>query len=312
MKRDDETGLALGGNKVRQLEYYFGAARAADADTVLITGAVQSNFVRLAAAAAAKLGLACHVQLEERVATDDMTYRTSGNVLLDQLLGATIHTYPDGEDEVGADAQINEIADQLRQEGKRPYVIPLAPGHPPLGSLGYVDCATELLAQIGSPSGDHQVPQFDEIVVGSGSGSTHGGLLYGLRALGCDVPVRGACVRRGSDVQTPRIVQRTHEIAELLGMENPVPPPDVVTDDDALGPGYGKAGAATLDAIRLAARTEALLCDPVYTGKVMATTLERARGLGSGKSIAMIHTGGTPGLFAYAGLLGVGQPADRG
>lgn len=297
VKRDDETGLALGGNKVRQLEYYFGAALAQDADTVLITGAVQSNFVRLAAAAAAKLGLACHVQLEERVSKDTAAYRTSGNVLLDQLLGATLHTYPDGEDEEGADARIREIAEELKAQGKRPYVIPLSAGHPPLGALGYIDCAAEMLDQINAM---REPVQFSEVVVGSGSGSTHGGLLYGLRALGSKLAVRGACVRRRGDLQQSRIVNRCIEVAALLKQDNPVPEADVIVDDVDLAPGYGKMSATVRDAVHLAARTEALLTDPVYTGKVLATTLRRAQSLGAGTSILMIHTGGTPGVFAYA------------
>ena len=297
VKRDDETGLAFGGNKVRQLEYYFGAAQAEDADTVLITGAVQSNFVRLAAAAAAKLGMTCHVQLEERVPKDDKTYRTSGNVLLDHLLGATIHSYPEGEDEAGADAHIREIAKELRSEGRQPYVIPLSPGHPPLGSLGYIHCAEEIVAR----SGVGDVPVFDEVIVASGSGSTHGGLLYGLRGLDSGLPVHGVCVRRSVDQQEPRIVNRCEEIADLLGMKNPVSDGDVIVDDTELAPGYGQLNEATQEAIRLAARSEALLTDPVYTGKVMAGTIRRARELGSDGNILMIHTGGTPALFAYAG-----------
>ena len=131
VKRDDMTGLAFGGNKARQLEFYFGAAQAEGADVALITGAVQSNFVRSAAAAAAKLGMDCHVQLEERVPDPDSTHRNSGNVLLNKLLGATIYSYDEGEDEAGADRRINEIAAELKTQGRTPYIIPLLPGHPP-------------------------------------------------------------------------------------------------------------------------------------------------------------------------------------
>jgi D-cysteine desulfhydrase/L-cysteate sulfo-lyase len=184
VKRDDCMGLAFGGNKVRQLEFYIGEAQAQNADTVLITGAVQSNFVRLAAAAARKSGMDCHVQLEERVTKSDAAYRNSGNVLIDRLLGATLHSYPDGEDEAGADKRLGEIADGLRQSGRRPYVIPLAPGHPPLGALGYVVAAHELARQIADTG-----LEIDEIVVASGSGNTHAGLLFGLRALGSGIPV---------------------------------------------------------------------------------------------------------------------------
>ena len=166
VKRDDCTGLAFGGNKVRQLEFYLGEARAEGADTVLITGAVQSNFVRSAAAAAAKLGMECHAQLEERVPGKDGAYRMSGNVLLDRMLGATIYSYAQGEDEEGADRRLHEIADALKERGRRPYIVPLAPGHKPLGALGYVDAAREILGQLAA-----QPLRMDEIVVASGSGA---------------------------------------------------------------------------------------------------------------------------------------------
>ena len=126
VKRDDCTDLAFGGNKVRQLEFYLGEARLQDADTILITGAVQSNFVRLAAAAARKSGMDCHIQLEERVPRDDPLYRNSGNVLLDRILGATLYSYPEGEDEEGADRRVGEIAEELKGQGRRPYIIPSA------------------------------------------------------------------------------------------------------------------------------------------------------------------------------------------
>ena len=192
-------------------------ARAQDADTILITGAVQSNFVRMAAAGARKLGMDIHIQLEQRVPKSDRIYQDSGNVLLDRLLGATLYSYPVGEDETGADRKVREIAEELRREGRRPYVIPLAPGHAPLGSLGYVLAAEETLAQLDAMS---MTP--DEIVVPSGSGHTHAGLLFGLRALGCRVPVTGACVRRDAAVQVHRILDRCTEIAKLLEVPQPV------------------------------------------------------------------------------------------
>ena len=151
IKRDDCTGLALGGNKVRQLEFYLGAARADDCDVVLITGAVQSNFVRLTAAAARHLGMDVHVQLEERVANPDEAYRNSGNVLLDRLLGATIHTFPAGEDEAAADDALKAIAAQLAVSGRDPYVIHLGVDHPPIGALGYVRAAAEASVAISLP-----------------------------------------------------------------------------------------------------------------------------------------------------------------
>jgi D-cysteine desulfhydrase family pyridoxal phosphate-dependent enzyme len=298
VKRDDCTGLALGGNKVRQLEFYLGEARAMDADTVLITGAVQSNFARLAAAGARKLGMDCHIQLEERVAKTDLAYRTSGNVLLDRLLGATLHTYPDGEDEAGADRRLGEIAADLESRGRRPYIIPLAPGHKPLGALGYVVAAQEILTQK-----TEQDMAFDEIVVPSGSGNTHAGLLFGLRALGSHVRVTGICVRRDAAAQRPRIGARCSEIAELLDLEPMVTDDDVVLDDRFLAPGYGRMNDATVEAMKTAARSEGLVLDPVYSGKAMAGFLERACTADSGRSLLFLHTGGTPATFAYVAAL---------
>ena len=141
VKRDDCTGLAFGGNKVRQLEFHFGEALAQGADTVLVTGAVQSNLVRIAAAAARRLGMEAHIQLEDRVADGGETYRTSGNLLLDRVLGAVLHPFPEGEDEAAADAAMERRAETLAAEGRRSYVIHSAPGHAPLGGLGYVVAA---------------------------------------------------------------------------------------------------------------------------------------------------------------------------
>jgi D-cysteine desulfhydrase/L-cysteate sulfo-lyase len=294
VKRDDCMGLAFGGNKVRQLEFYIGEAQAQNADTVLITGAVQSNFVRLAAAAARKSGMDCHVQLEERVTKSDAAYRNSGNVLIDRLLGATLHSYPDGEDEAGADKRLGEIADGLRQSGRRPYVIPLAPGHPPLGALGYVVAAHELARQIADTG-----LEIDEIVVASGSGNTHAGLLFGLRALGSGIPVTGICVRRDAGAQHPRIAARCREIADLLEIESKVGDGDISVNDTFLPPGYGAAGEETLRAILLAARTEALILDPTYTGKAMAGFIHQAKAAEGTGARLFIHTGGTPAIFAY-------------
>ncbi len=298
VKRDDCHGLAFGGNKVRQLAYYFGEAVAQGADAVLITGAVQSNYCRLAAAYAAKLGMECHLQHEARVATNDALYYNSGNVLLDRMLGATLHPYPHGEDETGADRAMEEIADTLRQDGKNPYVIHLGPGHPPLGTLGYVECAREVLAQL-----EARGVEIDHVAIPSGSGATHSGFLFGLRALGSQIPVTGYCVRRSADLQKPRIEARCREIAELLKIDNPVKPEDVVVNDRFLTPGYGQINLPTSDAIRLAARNEALILDPVYTGKCMAGALNLAGTMDHEKNVLFIHTGGGPAIFAYANAM---------
>ncbi len=294
VKRDDCSGLAFGGNKVRQLEFYFGAAKAEAADTILITGAVQSNFVRLAAAAACKHDMQCHIQLEERVDKDNPYYRSSGNVLLDRLLGATIHSFPVGEAEDAADKGLEDLAANLRRDGRRPYVIHLGPSHPPLGALGYVVAARELLGQIASMA----MPA-DQIVVASGSGNTHAGLLFGLRAMGSDIPVTGICVRRAAELQRLRIDSHCRRIAELLQIGSPVTDADIRLDESVLAPGYGYAGDDVMRAVLLGARKEALMLDPTYTGKAFAGFL-RAAGARSGTgAIIFVHTGGTPGIFAY-------------
>ncbi|EDP61684.1 1-aminocyclopropane-1-carboxylate deaminase [alpha proteobacterium BAL199] len=293
VKRDDLTGLAFGGNKVRKLEFYFGQALKEGADTVLITGAVQSNYVRVVAACAARLGLECHVQLEERVSGQDDTYRSSGNVLLDDLLGAHRYAFDVGEDEEGADARLHDIAAGLSQRGRRPYVIPLSPKHPPLGSLGYLACAAELMRQ--------GALDVDQIVVPSGSGLTHSGLLFGLRALGWKGRVIGICVRRSASAQAERLARHIDRIATLVGTSSPVKDGDIEVFDDVLSPGYGQLNDAVSYALRLAARLEGLLVDPVYTARALAGLIACS---GDGRipkrsRTLFLHTGGLPALFAY-------------
>ena len=296
IKRDDLTSIPFGGNKVRQLEFYFGEAEVQGADTVLITGAVQSNYARAAAAGAARLGMEAHVQLEERVPGMGDAYYASGNVLLDDLLGAVRHEYPEGEDEAGADAALRALASELKAAGRRPYVIPLGPDNPPLGALGYVAAAGELVEQMPDLS-----EVVDAIVMPSGSAMTHSGLLVGLRALDQRVPVHGICVRRDAVSQRARVARKCAEVAGLLGTEGLVVDEDIHVHDDVLAPGYGQLNDEVFEAITLAARTEALYLDPTYTGRTMAGLIALARSgeLAAGSTVMFIHTGGTPALFAY-------------
>ena len=295
VKRDDCTGVAFGGNKVRQLEFYLGEAIAMKADTLLITGAVQSNFVRTAAAMSAKYDLRCHVQLEERVSTSSSHYREGGNVLLNKLLGATVHSFAVGEDESAADDALDTIARQLRVEGANPYVVHLGTAHPPIGALGYVAAAIEFAAQIPD------IEAVDEIFIGSGSALTHTGLLYGLRALGIDIPVRGVCVRRPYEAQLQRVTQRLQEVGEMLDVQ--VGASEILLTDKTLTPGYGVMSDYTREVIENTASREGLIVDPVYTGKVMAAVFQEAHRL-QGKHVLMWHTGGQPAVFAYQDQLG--------
>ena len=296
IKRDDCTGLAFGGNKVRQLEFHFGEARARGADTVLVTGAVQSNLVRIAAAAARKLGMAVHIQLEDRVADGGETYRTSGNLLLYRVLGATLHAFPEGEDEAAADAAMERRAAALVAEGRRPYVIHSAPGHAPLGGLGYVVAAEEIVEQAPGTG-------FDAVVCASGSALTHAGILVGLRALGERAPVLGICVRRDAASQAARVAGA---LAAMIDCPDAFDAGDVDVCDAVLAPGYGRLNEAVREAMEMAARHEGLLLDPVYTGKAMAGLIAHVRSgrIAAGSRVLFVHTGGQPALFAYADSLG--------
>lgn len=293
IKRDDLAGPSIGGNKARQLEYYFGAAAAAGADTILITGAVQSNFVRLAAAVARSRGMHAIVQLEERVADESLPYRRSGNVLLLKMLGAEVMHYPEGEDEAGADRALEDRTEELKREGRVPYIIPLAEGHPPLGALGYVDAAREILAQDAG---------FDTFVVASGSGATHAGLLAGLRGAGSPAQVIGSCVRRDRSSQTARIGRVINRLAQICEDARAVSECDILIWDGALAPGYGRIGPVSADAMQMITACEGLLLDPVYTAKSFAAVpaLVADGTIAPGSRVCYIHTGGLAALFAYA------------
>lgn len=293
IKRDDVAGPSFGGNKSRQLEYYFGAALAAKADTVLITGAVQSNFVRLAAAIAAQLGIEAVLQLEHRVDTASEFYKTSGNVLLSQMLGARIIYYPLGEDESGADEALYDEARKLKKQGKRPYVIPLGMNKPPLGALGYVNCAIEITEQVGKN-------KFDEVVIGSGSGASHIGMTAGIKHFSPNTKVIGSCVRREKTLQKKRLEALTPLFNTMIGT-NVLEPSDLYLWDGALAPGYGEMGQHAAQAMKTLARFEGQIVDPVYTAKVFACITERCRAgiIVQGQKVLFIHSGGLGALFAY-------------
>lgn len=299
IKRDDSQPLGMGGNKVRQLEFYLGPAQVQQADTVLITGAIQSNFVRLCAAACRRLGLEPVVQLEDRVPTSDPLYQKSGNVLLDQLYGAEIHYLPEGEDETLADARLDQLAAGIKQQGRVPYVIHLGVEHPPTGSLGYALAAAELHVQL-----QEQNITASHLVTPSGSGITHSGILAGVHALNWQVTVEGICVRREARLQKSRIEKRTSEVTSLLDVAA-IPADSVRVHDDVLEPGYGQLNPSVEQAIVKAARLEGILVDPVYSGRTLAglISLVEQNRIPQGSTVVFIHTGGAPALFAYQNKL---------
>ncbi len=299
VKRDDLTGLAMGGNKARQLEFYLGQAVERDADAIIITGAVQSNYVRMAAAAARKYGMRPILQLEDRVAGMNGDYRESGNVLLDKLFGAELRTFPAGGDEDAADENLEKIAAEVRAGGGNPYVIHLGANHSPLGALGYSVMAFELLDQVAGMN-----LKVKALVLASGSGQTHAGVLTGLRLKGCDWPVIGACVRRGAGLQKRRVETVCGNLCDLVGRPGLLRDSDIRVTDAFLGPGYGKGAPETWDAMRKAARLEGLVLDPVYTSKSMAAAMAVARpghplNIEGDGAVIYLHTGGQPALFGY-------------
>jgi L-cysteate sulfo-lyase len=295
IKRDDCTGLAGGGNKTRKLEFLVGEALEQGADTLITQGAVQSNHVRQTAAAAASFGMACEIVLENRTDNQAVDYVGSGNVLLDRLLGASLRTVPAGLD-MNAEMEVNAVA--VRKRGGVPYIIP-GGGSNAVGALGYVDCALELAAQAND-----QGLVIDRLVTATGSAGTHAGLVAGMAVSGADIPVLGIGVRAAKEKQETNVFNLAVETAALLGHPERVTREMVVADCDYVGAGYGLIDQAVVDALTLAARTEGLLLDPVYTGKAMKGLIALAKaGTFEGETVVFLHTGGAQGLFGYHGEL---------
>lgn len=296
VKRDDCTGLATGGNKTRKLEYSMGEALEQGADTVITVGAIQSNHVRQTAAAACKLGMACEVLLEHRVGKPSKTYTTSGNVLLDRIFGARLREYPGGTD---FDAEMQAVADEVRQRGGVPYLIPGGASNP-VGALGYVGCGVELLQQCAE-----QQLAVDHLVTATGSAGTHAGLAVGIRGSGSALPILGIGVNAPQDVQEERVYKLAVATAELVGKPGCVSRADIIADCNYIGAGYGEHTDAMNEAVLMLARLEGLLFDPVYSGKALAGMIDYIREgrFRKGETIVFLHTGGSAGLFAYADAL---------
>ncbi len=292
IKRDDCTGLAGGGNKTRKLEYLLAEALDAGADCVLTTGAIQSNHARQTAAAAAKLGLECHLLLEEEVNRTDADYGGSGNLLIDRLCRAHLHCFRRDTDMPLA---LETLANKLRAQGRRPYAIPVG-GSSARGALGYVRCAQELLQQSRTLAID-----VDLVVHASGSAGTQAGLLAGFAALGADIPVLGICVSRPAAEQEEKVMGLVAESLSLLEVSAPFPRRRVRANGDYVGEGYGIPTAGMIEAVRLGARLEGLLLDPVYTGKAMAGLIDLVQkgALDKASNVVFLHTGGAAALFAY-------------
>ncbi|MBH3429175.1 D-cysteine desulfhydrase [Pseudomonas alkylphenolica] len=290
VKRDDCTPLALGGNKLRKLEYLAADALSKDADTLVTAGAIQSNHVRQTAALAARLGLGCVALLENPIGTDSVNYLSNGNRLLLELFDAKVELVDNLDN---ADEQLQALAVRLHASGRKPYIVPIG-GSNALGALGYVRAGLELAEQI-TQSGQ----TFAGVVLASGSAGTHSGLAVALAEALPALPVIGVTVSRTDEAQRPKVQGLAERTAELLGVRLPEHF-NVQLWDEYFAPRYGEPNAGTLAAIRLLAAQEGLLLDPVYTGKAMAGLLDGiARQRFDDGPLIFLHTGGAPALFAY-------------
>ena len=294
VKRDDLLGLTAGGNKTRKLEFLLADALDKGADTLITTGAVQSNHCRLTLAAAVKEGLKCRLVLEERV-PDSYDPNASGNNFLFKLLGVEdITVVPLGTDLAAA---MHEVAADLEKQGRKGYIIP-GGGSNPLGALGYVACAEELLTQTFEMG-----LKLDAIVASSGSGGTHAGMVVGMHGNNSHIPITGISVRRPKDVQEGNIHKLASATAELLGLPD-VPKEQVTVFDDYVGEGYSLPTASMIEAVTMLAQLEGILLDPVYTGKTMAGMIDLVRkGHFENQNVLFLHTGGSPALYAYQDIL---------
>jgi len=292
VKRDDCTGLSSGGNKTRKLEFLMADAQRLGADVIITQGAIQSNHARQTAAAAAKLGLSCHILLEDRTGSDDPQYIYNGNVLLDRLHGATVSKRPGGADMAN---EMEILAARLREGGAKPYVIP-GGGSNPIGALGYVNCAHELTGQA-----DDIGLTLDAVVHATGSSGTQAGLVTGLAALQSDIHLLGIGVRVEQAKQEQLVFDLATRTAEHLGGGTVVERTKIRANCDYVGPGYGLPTDGMRKAIKLLARTEGLLFDPVYSGKGLDGLIDLMRkGYFAGMAnIAFLHTGGSAALFGY-------------
>ncbi|MBI1172522.1 D-cysteine desulfhydrase [bacterium] len=296
IKRDDCTGLSTGGNKTRKLEFLMAEAQAMGADTVMTQGATQSNHARQTAAFAAKLGMACHLLLEDRTGSNDSNYNNNGNVLLDHLHGASTSKRAGGMD---MQAEMETVAEKLRSEGRKVYVIP-GGGSNATGALGYVNCAFELVSQAND-----RALVIDHLVTATGSAGTQAGLITGLKAINAGIPLLGIGVRAPKEKQEENVFKLAQLTAAKLGCPDVVARGDVVADSSYVGPGYGIPRADTIEAIRMFAELEGILLDPVYSGKGAAGLIDYCRKgrFKKGERVVFLHTGGSAALFGYDHVL---------
>lgn len=298
VKRDDCTGLSSGGNKTRKLEYLMADAIEKKSTCVITQGATQSNHARQTAAAAAKLNLPCHVLLEDRTGYNDPQYNFNGNVLMDQLHGATISKRPGGAD---MNAEMLILAEKLTAQGETPYIIP-GGGSNPIGALGYVNCVRELVEQADEIGVD-----FDTLIHATGSSGTQAGLAVGLAAVESEISLLGIGVRAPQAKQEQLVFDLAKRTALHLNAGVSIARENIVANTDYVGPGYGLPTDGMRDAVKLLARLEGLLFDPVYSGKGMNGLIDLVQKghFANCKNVVFLHTGGSAALFGYPDTFGL-------
>ena len=293
VKRDDIANIGGGGNKLRKLEFLIGEARARGADTFITVGGLQSNHARLTAAASARAGMACELVLTRQVPRCDVDYECNGNILLDELFGARVHTFPGSVDPL---TFAESRAEQLRDEGRRGYVVGPG-GSSPIGCLGYAVCAREIVKQSREMNID-----FGGVIIPNGSSGTHAGLAAGYAAMGLSPRcIRSYTVLAPGDRARATTLEKASATLALLDGGATISSEEIDVDQHHRGDGYGIPTNEMLEAVRFLARTEGLLLDAVYGGKAFAGLLSDIKNgfYRAGDNILFIMTGGTPGLFAY-------------
>ena len=290
IKRDDQTGLGMGGNKTRKLEFLLGEALHLGCDTVITSGAVQSNFCRQTSAAAAAAGLDCHLVLEGQ-----KPEQADGNLLLDCLLGARIYWC----DANNSGEKAAQIAAELSQAGRKPRLIPFG-GSNATGAMGFVNAMSELKDQLSQLN-----QKIDHLVLPSSSGGTHAGMTVGVDLFGLDTRVLGIGIDLdgpGDPAYEAGLADLANSVSEKLGLDRKYVPSDFLMNYGYFGDGYGVVGAAEKEAVRLIARLEGILLDPVYTARTLAALIDMIRrgDFTKKESVLFWHTGGLPVLFRYA------------
>ena len=289
IKRDDCTGLATGGNKTRKLEFLIADAIKNKAELVVTVGAVQSNHARQTAAACALMSLKCLIILEQRVKDPPDVYMNSGNVFLDKLFGADVKICPKNENF----SQYSEkIIEDLKSKGTNVYFIP-GGGSNPIGALGYVECLKEIIKE-------NNKYNFSQIIHATGSAGTQSGLLAGRKYFNCNIPVTGICIRYDKATQENKVYTESKKTCEKLQCKI-LDKSEVIVYDEYIGPGYGEPSDAMKEAIKLLAEKEAILLDPVYSGKGFAGLigLIKNKKFTKNDNVLFIHTGGAVSLSAY-------------